>query len=920
MNFRTFFNILAIAGLALALPAQAQDLDVGSALQKYEAQKRIADKAAEVASKAKANYNNKQAQFDRADATVGQIRREVRELEIEERQLDSQIANHRLQLSRLQSEIPSLETRISREQSNLSRLQDRRRNLLDRKRTIEQEIDRLSREINDLLNEDPPPTARINRLKTQRSIKQSQVQTVDGDIRHIDRDITNSQRDIYRRNAALTSKKRDLRNRYALLSNAQSRYSRVVADLDRANDNLVYAEGERSRAQTDAQVAYDYYRNRYSEWQIEDSEKQQAYRYYQQVLANYNAERDRILALATNEGRQNGNLEASQRHADAGQMLGGSDGNVAGTSSGIVDGQKREFAEGYRKGRSEASTNSSVRASYLEGKDKGINIAVDKANKEQFPLGYNDGYKATIAGAPDNEVTIDITDSIPTDPGGNGNDLTDARKIPGTIPSPVFTFPDAPTNNPPTAGNPSYSVPPSNGENSNMPCSNLRLPEFESQCRDVYTHQYAISYKDRFQTIYVANYSTEFNKSAKISYENSLANTYPQEKNFGMQDGAREQGVLDGFQEKYQAARQEQYTAGEAAFYAELETSHLVVIKTVSLVEANGDGVSTPGENTKLTLVVDNLGGTATAKDGLRLVVDGTSKLKNINFEIRDLPALAGNTRTILEGVVSAEVATEFAKEKFNLSAKIEKLVGGTFQVIASLNADGETHFPMELETVEVPAAGIDAATIGKFKYKNFSNKTIPLSSLVLSAKDNDVVILSEGLEIPALEPGEETELEVELKPSYWVGKDSKVQFQSHVKISEEQESKQAFLQNINVIRNAGVKLLDGFGRPVVVPEFDVTAGREAYFLVNMDFQATVRKNGPFVLEHWEKSNPDIRFGNNSTTRISYGAWSPGSRGQPSRMAYFFPASLKGQQVWVSVRMLDGGKTSHAIKIKFNVK
>src|SRR5690606_24285952 len=118
------------------------------------------------------------------------------------------------------------------------------------------------------------------------------------------------------------------------------------------------------------------------------------------------------------------------------------------------------------------------------------------------------------------------------------------------------------------------------------------------------------------------------------------------------------------------------------------------------------------------------------------------SKISTVNFSIRDLPALPANTRVTLVGVVRGLVATEFAKEKFSLSGRVERRVGAGYEPIHALSAEGETHFPLELDAIAIPQVAIGAATTGEFTFKNLSNQIVGPSDLVLKSRDNEVEIL----------------------------------------------------------------------------------------------------------------------------------------------------------------------------------
>jgi predicted nucleic acid-binding Zn-ribbon protein len=913
-------GLLLIWGLLASAHAAAQDLDVNRARQRYDQQRQVADQAEQNSNEHKRDYDRKKSDLDRALSDMQNARQRVRDLERDERDLDIEIAQLERTISNLASEIPALESERSGLQSQLDQARARRTNLQARQSKLNGDIADLNRRIAALEAETPPPEARIQKLKDQRAEKQTTLNEVNQNLTQNNQRINRLTNQISNLTQRINQKTSELRNARNLLPRKRSDLDRVRQQLRTARNDLQRAEDRHQDAEQVANRAWNDYQTAYNQWQSEEAIASDRWDYLQEVIRNYNAERDRILANARSTGSSDGSQEASTRFSNAGASEGEADGHREGTSEGTIDGKKREYVDGYTQGRAEASSNASLRTAYNAGIASGTAIANDKAHKEDYPVGFNDAYNAKIGTRPANDLTIDISDSLPSDPGGNGQDLTGANKRPGHVEAPAFGFPRTPAVDPPRSGNPNFSVPPNNGRFNRAPCGSLRLPEFESECRQLYNSHYSSAYNSRYSSIYVANYRSSFNTEADRAYRAALAATYATERKRGMEEGAQEQGVLDGFAARYPTAKIDEYAKGESDFAQQLQGAHLLVVRSVKFVDESGDGVSAPGEGAKIVLTVDNLGLEASPKEGTRFVVEGKSKLSTVNFEIRDLPAFPANTRVELVGVLAAKVATEFAKEKFSLSGRIERKTSSGYIPFHSVTAEGTTHFPLELDAVTIPKVNIGSTTTGQFTFKNLSNKTVAASKLALGSRDDEVEIVSEELELPELAPGESTTLDVEVKPSYWVGSTTAVKFKAQVDDEVSVRTTQSFLQNVEVNRDAAIKLMDRFGQLKTDPVFDVVAGSTVTFLVNMDFLATSRRQGPFTLEYWEKSHQSMRHGNGSTTRISYGSWSPGTNGSPSRMSWVIPQELKGQQAWVKIRMLDNRSISHALKVRFNVK
>jgi len=767
---------------------------------------------------------------------------------------------------------------------------------------------------------EPPELAQLKRQRddlqrelnnTERDLQSAQnlLAAKENEVRDLDNKITQTERQIVTKQSSLASLRDDKADLQTRITSLERTYRDRQNDTRDAQTALQRHQGVLDSARFD--------------WQREESEAQTAFNYLQQVIANYNAALNRVLAQADAAASQHSDREAGDRAPQAGTTHGKKDAQAIGDDRGSRDGQAREFARGYRDGRQNASTAPSLENSYRSGKAEGDRQADTKALAESFPKGYNDLLDHRLSQAPDQSTIVDITDQISDEPGENGQDIDPRKKAIGNVPPPNFGMPQDPVYSVPVAGQPSFTAPAADFRYRSYPCSGLPLPEFEPRCRERYDATYASSFGSEYRGIYTQTYQTVFNADVVAHYDAALGRTYDVSLQTGRQSGAKEQGVLDGFASSLATAMSRQYAAGQQSARDLLASGHLIIVRQVSLTEESGDGLFSSGDRAKLQLVLDNYGSKASPRTKVRVRITGRTNADTLTFEIRDLPALAGNTRTTLQGVVAAKISPAVAGAKVGLDGVVEfRRADGTYAELEKIAPAATIKFPLEIQALALSKKPrVDEEVSAKLKVVNNTGAELPETKVTLSSAPNIVAFPNTPAIVPALAPGASTEVDVKVKPGIWVGDGVPVNVLGTVAdIGGLTEVVQQFPQMINIDRNASLLLQDRLGNPAPSGIIDAVAGSIVQFKVKFNFLSPVRQPGPFVVRYTQSSDPAMRPANNSTISVNYGSWSPGTTTTPINFAFNVPPSLSGKEGWILIQLDDGGRAIHVLQVRVRVR
>jgi hypothetical protein len=943
----------------------AQDFDIPRATARYEQEKADSDRAQSAYNTEESRYNQYNEQLSRAKSieatavsdlryqqdTLSRIDRDISQTDVAIRDAGFERDSEIRRRNDLNQDLPNLNNQIQRQQ-------DRVRHYEDRLRRIEREIadernrprtgdytccyvDRGHEEHRAHCSSNPtqsvadaaaladcnvthptcvsrgcsqPASDDLARLQRQRDEIQRDLAEVESDLNHLVTNRDNCIRQIRDADDRIAVLERSIRDHQSQLSAlARRRDSQIIA-VDDARRTLA----SRSEDTRQAQRALDDQRSRLSsarsEWERQYAEAQSAYSYLQQVIANYNAELNRIYGIADAAASQHSAREAAEVAPRPGEVAGSASARSVGEAVGTSEGIARESARGYKVGRQDAASDQSLGIPYRSGKEVGFAEAVAVARAADFPRGYNDALAAFLQVAPTESATIDISDSIPQDPGAAGQELSaDTRQI-VTKPAPAFNIPTEPSYRVPVYSEPNVSIPTADFRYRSEPCQNLALPEFEAKCRARYSSSYAAVFSSQYKSIFLTSFRNVFDREIGAIYDQALSRGHPEEFSRSRDQGAKEQGVLDGFAEKISAARAEQYAAGKAALAAYAASGYLLVIREVTWSEQSGDDLFTPTDKVKVATIIDNFGGTASPKGRIKIKVSGINGFDSINFEERELPSLAAKTRTTINGALTGIVGSGPAKSILNLAGTVGQ---------KSFDLKAEVHFPLELQSLTLPRKPrVNEELEAALTYKNLLKVESQLTQVNFTNASNMVVIAGAPFEVPALAPDAFQTVKVKLKPGVWVGDNVPVLFQSKIEDSANELGSvvQPFEQIINVERNASLLLYDSAGRTVPSGSFDVIAGRSISFLVKFNFMSTRPLPGPFAVKSARRSNDTIKHSNNSTTGVNYGSWNPGTQAQPIRFSYDVPLALKGQRHYVMIQLNEGAGAIHALMVYLNIK
>ena len=968
-------GVLFAAAMLWGPIVAAQDIDVAAAQARYAQARSTADQAKQIFDAEQSRANQLASALSQAQSRESDARNRLSQAYSVMTQIDNQIAADQTQIQSLQFQRQDYLRQRSDASSALSALQDRQRDFRNRVDNLQRDIQRLNDQINRLENgprrgeyeccyvdtgfeehrgghcstnqnrdaadaaakaaclsahptcdfnscEQPEPPE-LPGLRNQRDLAQSNLNQAQNDLQQTTNDINSKIRDIDNIDANISRAEQNIVGYQSDINVQNSRKSSQQNVVDRGEQEVWSCQGDTSNAQAAVNGEIPALNSARVSWQNLEAQAQSAYNYLQQVLANYNAARDSVLAAADAAATQHGDHEANDRAPATAQTDGVASASRVGDQQGTSEGQARDQARGYQDGRQNAAS-SALSTPYQSGISAGQADAVAKAQAEDAPRGYNDALGQLLAAAPAQAATVDITTQTSSDPGGNGRDLSPTNQPIGNVQAPAFQAPTAPAYSIPSAPNPTVSVPTVDYRYRNAPCTGLIRPEFEPLCRARYDATYGSRFATTYTTVYRASFRSTFSANVQASYDAALARTYSTDFQAGQQRGAKEQGILDGFAARLSAARTEQYAAGQHAVQTYLATGHMIVVRDVKLIEPSGDGLYTPGETATLQIVIDNYGGQATPLGKVRVRLTNKINAETVSFDLRDLPALAPGTRTTLEGVVAVKIATAAPADKVELVGEIEVKDPGaaTYQELEPLDVQGILHFPLEAQTLTLARKPqVDEEVPAKITFKNLTGATIPATQVAFAASPNVAQVTTSPVAVPELAAGASIDVDAKVKPGVWVSDNTWVNFvATAANVGGLTQTQQKFPQIITVDRHASLLLFDRTGHAVPNSTFDVTAGTTLSFQVKFNFTSTTAQPGPFVIRYANASDPAISPASGSTISTNLGGWSPGTSMGNLTFSFSVPASMRGQQGWVMIQLNEGTRYIHALQVYMNIR
>lgn len=917
MKLVTRLILVSVVLFSILSLAEPGDLDIPAAQAKYDAAKAVADRARAKMGEKEREYRRAEGEYYDAVAREKRAQEDLDQAENKLVQLNNLISDLERDLIRIRSEINDLEREKDRAESTLRDLERKEHDLEHRLHEAEGDLrDAESHLATEKAKPQPDPTV-VQQLEYRVQELSREVQNIRNEISNVQQAIRECENGIARLADAIREGERryqDTQNRLYQANRDRQEQLLVISncrdELRRAEDAVRYAESRMENAESAYQFAK-------SEWEHENAIAERAYAYLQQVIDNYNRERERVIRLATNAGQSHGGREAADRAPVPGNVDGQARANAVGLEVGTSEAKQRDFARGYREGREKGATLASVAAQYGAGRASGAAIAVVKATKEVFPKGYNDALSALLGAPPASETVVDISEQIPGDAGGSGPELSPSPKAVGSHPEPQFAVLQDPDYQLPEPGAISPSIPARDNRYFAPPCEGMALPEFDVLCRRVYDDSYAAGYTTNYQSVYAQAFRVAYNANIKAAYDLALAKVFPDSNEAGLKKGAEELGVLDGFKNRLPTAIQEQYAAGKEALSQLLETGHMPITRASELTEANRDGLYTPGETVKLRLVVDNYGRQASPAKKLKARITTVSGLVGLSANVRELPALAGSTRTTLEGVITAKVGELLAGQKMKLEGVIE---GGGIALPFTL--EKETHFPLELQAIQLAKKPkIDEKVAATFRYKNLTGERTPETKLKLVTRPEVAAVEGTGLLVPALDPGQTVDVAATVKPGMWVGQNTYVRFFSTLeKIAGLDTLTQPFHQFLELDRDGVILLYNDQGKEVPSSTMKVKAGGRIAIQALFKYLRTFNLPGPFIMKATGKSDPSISHSDGSTVSVNYGSFGPDFQPSKVRFSYDIPKALAGKTGWVMITMYNGAKVLHAMQVYLEIE
>jgi predicted nucleic acid-binding Zn-ribbon protein len=915
MRHLKFYLLVAVQLLITAQVATAVDYDYETARARWQAAQREADDAQYVVDSETARLASAQRDLDQAAYQEQVLTNQLQSLRASIRRIDDQIADQQSSRRQLLNERENLQIRVSNLTTEIQDLDNAISALGNEIRSFDREIDRLTREINRLAGQDPDhpdlPNLRRELDSTQR--EQNRLVNEQQNMQNQRNNRINQRQGHYSRITAINATISSI-DRY--VDSLQADRRRLVADeqdteisLNQARYAVADARAYRDRVQLDVDRAVATY-------QAANNRAQSAKRYYDEVLANYNAAMDSAVALGTGNARRDSGREAGERSQPVATSDGQASAQTRGTEQGAREAKLISEVQGYNHGLANGASDSQLRQPYSDGLVAGKAHAASKAQAENFPQGYNAEMNGRLARSPSMAATIDITDSISQQPGDAGAALLDPRAMPiGNVSDPSYTAKQEPAFAPPTAQPGSPSVPAPDRRYYRVECGIQPLPVFDQACRSAYDRTYNNDFAALYRSAYIQTYRTAFGAAVTAPYTAARQVRSQDIYNIAAAAGAKDRGILNGFSGEIANARRVAEQNGRLAFVNYLGTGFLPILRSIAVVENYDDGNLSPGEQFKLKIVIDNYGLKSSPLKKVRLNITSAAG-GTFAVAVRELPALAADTTTTLEGVLTGSIGGSTGQLNLNATLELEQSDGSWLTLDEATFSDG-IRLPLELTAVRFPQA-LPVGTPGsaQFVFRNNTNRAIESTDVVVST-NQEVVALSDGqLNLPEIAVGESVELPVALTATALAGGNQLHDFAVNTG-SIAGTTNLTFKKPVVIplSRNANLDLcLPACTTPYQVP-LRVRAGGSLLLPAQFTFLSTQRQQGPFEMGKLQTSDSRIGATNGSTLRASLGSWSPGSSPYRATFGYTFPAVLKGQTHWVSLYIKEGSRQIHVVKV-----
>jgi hypothetical protein len=691
----------------------------------------------------------------------------------------------------------------------------------------------------------------------------------------------------------------------------QSNIQIAQSELLNARQNANQASRDLSWAQSNLNAALPSYNSALDNYNQQKDYATRLLAYLNQVKANYAAELQQAKTLGQTKGSEDGRKEATERATEPGTKLGLESGATEGTRKGQQDADLISFVKGFKNGL--ANGQQIAAESFASGAHAGEDIAMRKATLEVLPVGYNSQLADAVATVPTQTETIDITDSIPDAAGSSAPDLRHAHMIPQAVESPVIANIKDPTLAAPRPLAQLPQVPETQHAYFAAPCDGLRTTEFIDACKTEYLTNYDSSYKKSYVSTFNTAYATSFVKQAQEKYDAAVVVDNPSETQRGIQAGAKNKGIVAGFEASIGKASEQQLAAGKAKLLAELEQAHLLVLRSVSLDETSGDGVLSPLEPARLSLVIDNVGGQDSAIDSLTLKITNKVNATELSTELRKLPAIKAKTRVILKGVLSAKSTAALVGQKVELEGLVEiKSDDAAADIVGTFSAHQDAHFPLELiEIVPTTALKVGQQGKAKFRFKNQTKGDLPATNLKIAQTPSNLIVQNvSGVLARATKSQETVEVELGVKPDASIDETSPARVTvDTLNENEAHVMTQIFEQLLPISRTTKLGLTKISGEPIKTP-IPVRAGSQIQVVAKLACPSATQADGPYDYKFLSATDAAVKPPVGTTTGALSRQCST-ARVESTTFTIQVPSSVKGKKVTVSMGLFSGATLVH---------
>lgn len=903
----------------LASVVQGVDLDYKAAKLKSDQQRAVADQALSV-------YQADEAEFQTANARhLAEMQQEatlqtkVSDLEQALRTTNSQISTLELTIPHLVEALRNVEGDLQKEQDRLPRLRAADQREEHQLRRAEERLRRAEENLKKEKDKTPPVEADIARAKEEKKEADDKLDEAKKENKKAERELRQCENRIRELENGAPAQRQELANKRAELAQANRSRQDTTNDLQNARDDLRQQKDAVSTANSQKEDARRQAVASKTQYDRQELEAGQLYDYYVTVVGNYNSARQSVIDTASASGSSHGAREAGERAPGDGTQTGTDTAIRVGSEAGAREAKTRQYVAGYRSARATPTQDdSSYQLGIADGKAK----AIAKAVAEDFAKGYNAQMAVTMASEPASveEVKMDeVLSSSPPATEEGGQWLSTLQRTVKTVAPPGFSLPADPAYALPKIPAVTISVPASDRRYSKPACGTVVLPEFGPLCQNSYASSYSAGYDSSYRSVFSRNYQDSFNQGIKNAYETARVASAPTEYNKGLANGARDQGVLDGFAAQLPIAQAEQSKLGADAWNAYLSTGHLLRVQSVRLEESSGDALFTPGEKVSMTIVMDNLGGKPAPAATLSASLRQSLRLSGSDAS-RALGRLEKNTRTTIHGAVFGTLLAGPAGSEASMSASLSR--GPAFSSETRLDAKAILHFPLELQSMQLAKnPKVNEEVEAKLRFKNLLTTKIDSTDLKVFSAPVVASVSGDSLKAVQVDAGQEVELAAKIKPGVWVGGNTQVPFfveTSHLGGVTGVIS-QPFSKKVEIDRAASLLLYGWDGKEIPNSTIDVAAGGVLRFQAQFKFHRTAPVAGPFTFVVSTTSDPGVRPIAGTITRSDYGSAGPSSRFPPIALQYTVPASLKGKKAHVLVGLLEGGNYIHVLQVNANV-